>query len=127
MMEYLKIYFHSILMLSKKVGLLIKTSIFILIFINGFLIIKSPVHYYLSHDNQSVINIASWLDSFNLVRLLDIPRFVLGLSLMLISIFTLNNSRIAWVFSLFLLIITAVIDFYFSISNYYHGFFQSLQ
>lgn len=54
---------------------------------------------------------STWKEALSVLGLLDIPQFVLGVGLILMAIGLLLRARIAWVFSLLLLIVTSAFNF----------------
>nr|WP_314263371.1 NAD-binding protein [uncultured Moellerella sp.] len=88
----------------------IRLLLSILIIIDGVLILNPVFNAYNSYVDWRVGGFTEWLKSLGFMKLLDIPRFILGVSLILLSLFLLKGARIAWLFSLFLLVIMAVMD-----------------
>lgn len=54
---------------------------------------------------------STWKEALSVMGLLDIPQFVIGLGLLLMAVGLLLRARVAWVFSLLLLIATSTLSF----------------
>lgn len=75
-----------------------------LVTINGYLFLHPSLHH-AWHSVPGVIDgFTTWKNALLVFGLLEIPRFMLGLSLMIIGCGLLLRARIAWAFSLLLLL-----------------------
>lgn len=107
-----------------KSSLFIRLIISILIIFDGFMIIKPVLGAYTDYIDWRANGFSEWLKSLGFMKLLDIPRFLLGISLIFLSFFMLNGARIAWVFSLLLLAIISFVDLKIATENLHQGYFS---
>ena len=63
-----------------------------------------------AHSNDASGLFSSWKEALSFLALLEIPGFVVGLVLLLMSIGLLIKSRISWFFCLLLLVATVCVD-----------------
>lgn len=82
----------------------------ILLIINALIIISPVLNAYTIYVDWRSNGFVAWLNSLGFLKLLDIPRFILGISLVLQAFFMLTGSRVAWVFTLFWLATISCID-----------------
>ncbi|EKT54404.1 ion channel [Providencia burhodogranariea] len=107
-----------------KSSLFIRLVISILIIVDGYMIINPVIGSYTDYIDWRANGFTEWLKSLGFMKLLDIPRFLLGISLILLSLFMLNGARIAWIFSLFLLAIISFVDLKLAQDNIHQGYFS---
>lgn len=107
-----------------KSPLSIRLLLSILIIIDGSLILKPVLSAYTDYIDWRENGFSEWLKSLGFMKLLDIPRFLLGASLIFLSLFMINGARIAWVFSLFLLAIISFVDLKLAQENIHQGYFS---
>lgn len=107
-----------------KSPLFIRLLLSLLIIVDGFMIINPVLATYTDYIDWRASGFTEWLKSLGFMKLLDIPRFLLGTSLIFLSLFMLNGARIAWVFSLFLLAIISFVDLKIVTENIHQGYFS---
>ncbi|MCW2256109.1 voltage-gated potassium channel [Providencia alcalifaciens] len=107
-----------------KSSLFIRLVISILIIVDGYMIINPVIGSYTDYIDWRANGFTEWLKSLGFMKLLDIPRFLLGISLIFLSLFMLNGARIAWIFSLFLLAIISFVDLKIAQDNIHQGYFS---
>lgn len=107
-----------------KSSLFIRLVLSILIIVDGYMIINPVIGSYTDYIDWRANGFTEWLKSLGFMKLLDIPRFLLGISLIFLSLFMLNGARIAWVFSLFLLAIISFVDLKIAQENIHQGYFS---
>ncbi|EML1936719.1 NAD-binding protein [Providencia stuartii] len=107
-----------------KSSLFIRLVISILIIVDGYMIIKPVLGAYTYYIDWRTNGFTEWLKSLGFMKLLDIPRFLLGISLVFLSFFMINGARIAWVFSLLLLAIISFVDLKIATENVHQGYFS---
>ncbi|EKT53444.1 NAD-binding protein [Providencia sneebia] len=107
-----------------KSSLCIRLVLSILIIFDGFSIIKPVLGAYTDYLDWRANGFTEWLKSLGFMKLLDIPRFLVGISLIFLSFFMLNGARIAWVFSLLLLAIITFVDLRVAPENLHQGYFS---
>lgn len=83
----------------------IRLLLSVLIIADGFLIINPILNTYTAYIDWRASGFTEWLKSLGIMKLLDIPRFILGISLIFLSFFMLTGARVAWLFAAFLLAI----------------------
>ena len=105
-------------------SLTIRIVLSILIIIDGSMILKPVLSAYTDYIDWRESGFTEWLKSLGFMKLLDIPRFLLGISLIFLSLFMLNGARIAWIFSLFLLGIISFVDLRLAQENIHQGYFS---
>ena len=82
----------------------------LLVAINGFLLFLPVLQRGVAHSNDASGLFSSWKEALSFLALLEIPGFVVGLVLLLMSIGLLIKSRISWFFCLLLLVATVCVD-----------------
>ena len=82
----------------------------LLVAINGFLLFLPVLQRGVAHSNDAAGLFSSWKEALSFLALLEIPGFVVGLVLLLMSIGLLIKSRISWFFCLLLLVATVCVD-----------------
>lgn len=82
----------------------------LLVAINGFLLFLPVLQRGVAHSNEASGLFSSWKEALSFLALLEIPGFVVGLVLLLMSIGLLIKSRISWFFCLLLLVATVCVD-----------------
>ncbi|AWS52855.1 MULTISPECIES: ion channel [Providencia] len=107
-----------------KSSLSIRVLLSLLIIIDGTMILKPVLSAYTDYIDWRESGLTQWLKSLGFMKLLDIPRFLLGISLIFLSLFMVNGARIAWVFSLFLLGIISFVDLRLAQENIHQGYFS---
>ncbi|EMM9640813.1 NAD-binding protein [Providencia rettgeri] len=107
-----------------KSSLSIRVLLSLLIIIDGAMILKPVLSAYTDYIDWRESRLTQWLKSLGFMKLLDIPRFLLGISLIFLSLFMVNGARIAWVFSLFLLGIISFVDLKLVQENIHQGYFS---
>ncbi|UNH38366.1 NAD-binding protein [Moellerella wisconsensis] len=88
----------------------IRLLLSVLIIVDGFLIINPIINTYTAYIDWRASGFTEWLKSLGIMKLLDIPRFILGISLIFLSFFMLTGARVAWLFAAFLLAIMTFLD-----------------
>ena len=84
----------------------------LLVAINGFLLFLPVLERGVAHANAKSGSFDTWKEALSFLALLEIPGFVVGLVLLLMSLGLLIKSRISWFFSLLLLVATVCVDFF---------------
>ena len=97
----------------------------LLVAINGFLLFIPVLQRGVAHANAASGSFDTWKEALNFIALLEIPGFVVGFVLILMSLGLLIRSRISWFFSLLLLVATVCVDF-FILKKTYPSTFLSL-
>ncbi|MFI8417075.1 voltage-gated potassium channel protein [Serratia sp. NPDC078593] len=77
---------------------------------NGYLILSPILFRVLQHFPDRLENFSSWHGAMAFLETMDIPRFMIGVALILMAMILLLRTRIAWFFALLLLICVVVID-----------------
>lgn len=75
---------------------------------------------------QASADFTDWKALFQALGLMMLPLFVLGVAVMLMEAGLLSRARIAWSFSLLLLIATTVLNFLFTSGEHYPGYVSLL-
>ena len=83
-----------------------------LVALNGFLLFLPVLQRGVAHANAAGGNFSTWREALSFLALLEIPGFVVGFVLLLMSLGLLIKSRISWFFALLLLIATVCVDFF---------------
>ncbi|GAA0350368.1 NAD-binding protein [Morganella psychrotolerans] len=92
-------------------GLLnLRVILSLLLLADGVMILSPVLFSYTGDIAWKDGGFTAWLQSLGFMKLLDIPRFMMGLLLVLLSLLMLTGARIAWLFSLFILLIMALMD-----------------
>lgn len=107
-----------------KSALAVRILLSILIIVDGGLILKPILSAYTDYIDWRQSGFTEWLKSLGFMKLLDIPRFLLGISLIFLSLFMINGARIAWVFALLLLAIIAFVDLKVATEHVRQGYFS---
>ena len=84
----------------------------LLVAINGFLLFLPVLQRGVAHSNAASGTFDTWKEALSFLALLEIPGFVVGLVLLLMSIGLVIKSRISWFFSLLLLVATVSVDIF---------------
>ena len=84
----------------------------LLVAINGFLLFLPVLQRGVAHSNAASDTFDTWKEALSFLALLEIPGFVVGLVLLLMSIGLVIKSRISWFFSLLLLVATVSVDIF---------------
>lgn len=82
----------------------------LLVAINGFLLFLPVLQRGIAHANTVSGSFDSWKEALRFLDLLEIPGFVVGFVLVLMSLGLLIKSRISWFFALLLLVATVCVD-----------------
>lgn len=107
-----------------KSSLSIRILISLLVIIDGAMILKPILSAYTDYIDWRESGFTQWLKSLGFMKLLDIPRFLLGISLIFLSLFMVNGARIAWVFSLLLLGVISFVDLKLAQEHIHQGYFS---
>lgn len=107
-----------------KSPLSIRVLLSLLIIIDGAMILKPVLSAYTDYIDWRESGFTQWLKSLGFMKLLDIPRFLLGVSLIFLSLFMVNGARIAWSFSLLLLGVISFVDLKLAQENIHQGYFS---
>lgn len=99
----------------------IRIIISILILANAYIIVMPLSGAYSTYVIWKVNGFTSWLNSLGFTELLDIPRFFIGGALVFLSFFLLLSSRVAWVFTILLLLLNATVNIFLTNSNFLAG------
>ena len=102
----------------------IRLVISLLVIFDGYQILAPVLGAYTDYIDWRQNGFTEWLKSLGFMKLLDIPRFLLGGSLIFLALFMINGARIAWVFSLFLLAIISFVDLKLTQDNANQGYFS---
>lgn len=86
----------------------------IMVAVNGCLILSPMISRVLYHSAHAMNNFSTWQESLSFFELLELPRFMIGLILLLMAGFMLLKARVAWLFSLLLLFVYVWINFFIS-------------
>lgn len=85
-----------------------------LVAVNGCLFLKPVIVRTLNIIPDLLNSFSSWKELLSVVGLLEIPRFMLGIGLLLIAFGLLLRARVAWAFSLLLLTAMGMFNFWLS-------------
>ncbi|EJD6400345.1 NAD-binding protein [Providencia rettgeri] len=96
----------------------------LLILADGGLIISPIISTYDFHLYSQHLGFVDWLQSLGLVKLLDIPRFAIGVVLIILAIPVYLGLRIGWLFSCFMLFIIMLINLVLARENALTGTFS---
>lgn len=99
----------------------IRIIISILVLVNAYIIVMPLSGAYSTYVIWKVNGFTSWLNSLGFTELLDIPRFFIGGALVFLSFFLLLSSRVAWVFTIILLLLNATVNIFLTNSNFLAG------
>lgn len=116
-------YFHIIFNFIKS-KLMIRLMISMLIMLDAILVLNPILMNASDYQDFYHHDFFRWIASLGIMKLLDIPRFLLGIGLILISLFMINGARVAWVAALFLLSITSFIDLSLVVDSDKTGYFS---
>ena len=83
-----------------------------LVAVNGFLLSMPVLQRAVAHADAASGSFDTWKEALSFLALLEIPGFVVGLVLVLMSLGLLIKSRISWFFALLLLVATVCVDFF---------------
>ncbi|MEX6397720.1 ion channel [Providencia hangzhouensis] len=96
----------------------------LLILADGIFIILPIISTYVFHLYPQHLGFVDWLQSLGLVKLLDIPRFAIGVVLIILAIPIYLGLRIGWLFSCFMLFIIMLINLVLARENVLTGTFS---
>ncbi len=82
------------------------------VLLNAFLVVYPLVYRVWAGEHLSWMSQDSWRDAIDAIGLLDLPKVVIALALALMSVGLWSRARIAWAFSVVLLVSTTAIAFY---------------
>ncbi|WP_272687181.1 MULTISPECIES: ion channel [Providencia] len=89
---------------------IIRTTLALLILLDGLLIIFPILSSYNINLSSQHHNFVDWLQSLGFIKLLDIPRFAIGVVLIILALPIYLGIRIGWVFSCFMLFVLVLIN-----------------
>lgn len=89
---------------------IIRTTLALLILLDGLLIILPILSSYNINLSSQHHNFVDWLQSLGFIKLLDIPRFAIGVVLIILALPIYLGIRIGWVFSCFMLFVLVLIN-----------------
>ncbi|MDV5224923.1 ion channel [Providencia rettgeri] len=89
---------------------MIRTTLALLILLDGLLIILPILASYNINLSPQHHNFVDWLQSLGFIKLLDIPRFAIGVVLIILALPIYLGIRIGWVFSCFMLFVLVLIN-----------------
>lgn len=118
-------FFHSA---THFLSMLLNSARFLslLVIINGLWLITPIVQAYSGHIYWRSHGFTEWLQSLGFIELLDLPRFSLGIILIGLGISLIYRSRIAWLFSIFILLLLIMLDISMGPKYFWHGLFSTL-
>ncbi|EBT2497978.1 TPA: voltage-gated potassium channel protein [Salmonella enterica subsp. enterica serovar Eastbourne] len=82
----------------------------LLVALEGYLFAEPVIFQSFHYIPDSVQTYQKWKDVFSVVNLLDIPRGLLGVALILMSVGLLLHARVAWAFTLLLLFVITILS-----------------
>lgn len=95
----------------------IRIVISILMLVNAYIIVMPLSGAYGAYVVWKVNDFTSWLISLGFTEFLDIPRFFIGTTLVFLSFLLLLGSRVAWIFTILLLLLNATVNLILSSNN----------
>ncbi len=101
-----------------------RTWLAIMLVINGLLIIIPMLMLYDAEVLRAHKTIHDVLQSFGIMKLLDIPRFTLGVLLMILAFPVFQGMRIGWIFSSFILFVLVLLNLVLARENAVAGTFS---
>lgn len=84
----------------------------ILVAINGYLILSPVLYRAMTHSNDAINNFNTWKEALSFLELFEIPRFMIGLVLILMAFALSMRTRTAWFLSVLLLFTIVVINLF---------------
>ncbi|CAM4362929.1 voltage-gated potassium channel [Yersinia intermedia] len=84
----------------------------ILVAINGYLVLSPVLLRAISHSTDAINNFNTWKEALSFLELFEIPRFMIGLVLILMAIALSMGTRIAWFFTVLLLVTIVAINLF---------------
>lgn len=83
----------------------------VLVAVYGYFFMRPVMLRAFDYVPSAISTFSSWKDTLSVVGLLEIPQFVLGFGLILMAFGLLLRARVAWAFSLLLLLVTGTLSF----------------
>lgn len=96
----------------------------ILTIFNGLWLVAPVICRYSVHFDGETHELVQWIQTLGFFQLLELPRFTLGASLVLLGAFMYRGARIAWSFSVFALFLLVVLDATLGQAFYFHGLYS---
>ncbi|QHB31643.1 voltage-gated potassium channel protein [Yersinia canariae] len=84
----------------------------ILVAINGYLVLSPVLFRALSHSTDAMSNFSTWKEALSFLELLEIPRFMIGLLLILMAFSVAMKIRTAWFLTVLLLFTLVAINIF---------------
>lgn len=91
---------------------------------NGFIIINPFMKKLIFDLPQKIYNFQSWQEIIIFLGVLEIPNFMIGFLILLMSCVILMRTRISWIFSIILLISMIFLNIFISKNAYVNSFYQ---
>lgn len=105
---------------------MIRISLSILMLIDGLFIIIPILTSYNFSSPAGYNTFVDWFQSLGFIKLLDIPRFAIGVVLIILALPVYLGIRIGWLFSCFMLFIMVLINLVLERQNVFTGTFSLL-
>lgn len=84
----------------------------ILVAINGYLVLSPVLFRALSHSTDAINNFSTWKEALSFLELFEIPRFMIGLLLILMAFSVAMKIRTAWFLTVLLLFTLVAINIF---------------
>ncbi|CNI22612.1 voltage-gated potassium channel [Yersinia thracica] len=84
----------------------------ILVAINGYLVLSPVLFRAFSHSTEAINNFSTWQEALSFLELFEIPRFMIGLLLILMSFSVAMKIRTAWFLTVLLLFTIVAINIF---------------
>ncbi|MDA5544626.1 MULTISPECIES: voltage-gated potassium channel protein [Yersinia] len=84
----------------------------ILVAINGYLVLSPVLFRAFSHSTEAINNFSTWKEALSFLELFEIPRFMIGLLLILMSFSVAMKIRTAWFLTVLLLFTIVAINIF---------------
>lgn len=84
----------------------------ILVAINGYLVLSPVLFRALSHSTDAINNFSTWKEALSFLELIEIPRFMIGLLLILMAFSVARKIRTAWFLTVLLLFTLVAINIF---------------
>lgn len=84
----------------------------ILVAINGYLVLSPVLFRAFSHSTEAINNFSTWKEALSFLELFEIPRFMIGLLLILMSFSVAMKIRTAWFLTVLLLLTIVAINIF---------------